>query len=88
MASSYSLGNHFESFVKNQLASGRYQNASEVVRDALRLMEEREQRLAALDAALDRGLADEAAGRVKPIEEVAARLSAKYARMAAEREGR
>ena len=40
------LGRHFEDFVQGQLSSGRYKNASEVLRDALRLMEERERRLA------------------------------------------
>ena len=53
MASSFSLGEHFESFVQVQLASGRYNNASEVVRDALRLMEERDVKLRALRATLD-----------------------------------
>ena len=53
MASSYSLGAHFESFVQGQLASGRYNNASEVLRDALRLMEERDAKLRALRATLD-----------------------------------
>jgi antitoxin ParD1/3/4 len=53
MASSYSLGAHFESFVQGQLASGRYNNASEVLRDALRLMEERDAKLQALRATLD-----------------------------------
>ena len=42
MPSSYAIGKHFESFVQAQLASGRYGNASEVLRDALRLMEDRE----------------------------------------------
>lgn len=42
MASSYSLGAHFEGFVKRLLESGRYNNASEVLRDSLRLLEERE----------------------------------------------
>ena len=50
MASSFSLGNHFESFVQGQLASGRYNNASEVLRDALRLMEERDAKFQALRA--------------------------------------
>lgn len=86
MPSSYTLGKHFETFVQAQLASGRYNNASEVVRDALRLMEERERRLAALDAALARGIADADAGRVTSAEEVLDRLEAKYTRMAAERE--
>jgi putative addiction module CopG family antidote len=38
MPSSYTLGRHFEDFVQTQLASGRYGNASEVLRDALLLM--------------------------------------------------
>lgn len=82
---SVSLGDHFEGLVKGLVENGRYNNASEVVRDGLRMVEEREHRLAALDRALGIGLADEAAGRVKPIEDVAARLIAKYARMTEDR---
>jgi antitoxin ParD1/3/4 len=85
MPTSVSLGDHFEGFVKSLLENGRYNNASEVVRDGLRMIEMRERRLAALDRALEQGLADEAAGRVKPIEEVAERLIAKYTKMAADR---
>lgn len=48
MAGSYTLGTHFDRFVKNQVASGRYNNESEVVRDALRLAELRELKLRAL----------------------------------------
>jgi len=39
---SYSLGDHFEKFVQTQIAHGRYQNASEVVRAGLRLLEDYE----------------------------------------------
>lgn len=85
MPSSYSLGKHFETFVQAQLASGRYNNASEVLRDALRLMEEQERKLAPLDAAIERGRADIEAGRIHDAEEVFAELKARYTRMASER---
>ena len=85
MATSYTLGTHFESFVQAQLASGRYNNASEVVRDALRLMEDRERRLTLLDNAIERGMADMDAGRVSDATEVFDRREAKYAAMADER---
>ncbi len=52
---SMSLGEHWEVFIKNEVASGRYGSASEVVRDALRHMEERNSRLAALRAHLAEG---------------------------------
>ncbi len=85
MPTSYTIGKHFESFVQAQLASGRYNNASEVLRDALRLMEDRERKLAALDAAIARGMADINAGRVTDADTVFDRLEAKYARLAEER---
>jgi antitoxin ParD1/3/4 len=43
MASSYSLGSHLETFIQTQIESGRYGNASEVVRAALRMLEEHEE---------------------------------------------
>ena len=42
MPSSYSIGDHYEAFAKDLVASGRYASVSEVLRDGLRLMEERE----------------------------------------------
>ena len=61
MPSSYVIGEHFERFVKDQIGSGRYGSASEVIRDALRLMEEQEQvrqiKLSNLRSELQRGLA-------------------------------
>lgn len=36
------LGSHYEEFVRKQLESGRYNNASEVVRAGLRLLEDHE----------------------------------------------
>ena len=52
----FSLGSHFEAFVREQVASGRYNNASEVVREGLRLVEEREAKLARLRKDIQEGL--------------------------------
>jgi len=35
------LGKHWESFIRKEVSSGRYESASEVIRDALRTLEER-----------------------------------------------
>ena len=85
MASSANLGDKLETYVADLVKTGRYNSRSEVLREGVRLVEEREKRLATLDAAIARGLADAAAGRVYPIEEVAAQLSAKYRKMAEDR---
>ena len=62
---SISLGDHFSAFVDRQLAYGRYGSASEVVRAALRLLEEHETRLEVLRAALIEG---EQSGRSEPFD--------------------
>jgi antitoxin ParD1/3/4 len=59
---SLSLGEHWESFIKNEVASGRYGSASEVVRDALRTLEERKYKLEALRAHLAQGSMQAARG--------------------------
>lgn len=46
------LGNHFEQFIEEQIASGRFSSASEVVRTALRLMEAEELKKKELNKAL------------------------------------
>jgi antitoxin ParD1/3/4 len=43
MPSSYAIVSHFERLIKQKVESGRYNSASEVVRDALRLFEEHEE---------------------------------------------
>jgi len=50
-----SIGSHYEEFIKNSILYGRYNNASEVIREGLRRLEEDECRLAALRAALAEG---------------------------------
>jgi len=77
MAMSADLGEVLESFVTKLVASGRYHSKSEVLREGVRLIQEREARLAALDASIARGLADVDAGRMKPSSEVFDRLEAK-----------
>lgn len=54
---SLSLGEHWEIFIKNEINSGRCGSASEVVRDALRHMEEHNDKLAALRRHLAEGAA-------------------------------
>ncbi|ESQ78252.1 type II toxin-antitoxin system ParD family antitoxin [Asticcacaulis sp. YBE204] len=82
MPSSVNLGPHLEDVVTNLITSGRYSSRSEVLREGVRIIEEREKRLAALDAAIARGIADADAGRVHDaddvLREVTASLKAKY----------
>ena len=67
-----SLTPHLEDLVRGLVASGRYNSASEVVREALRLVEEREQlraiKLEALRRDVQQGLDDLEAGRSGPLD--------------------
>ena len=49
------LGEYFENFVKEQVASGRYNSVSEVVRSALRLFEQEEKKVQAIVVELEKG---------------------------------
>ena len=53
---SISLGDHFDSFVRQSISKGRFKNASEVIRAALRLLEEEESKVIALRQAIDDGI--------------------------------
>ncbi|MFI2589851.1 type II toxin-antitoxin system ParD family antitoxin [Rhodococcus erythropolis] len=52
---SFSLDEHYSAFIEDEVASGRYRSASDVVRSALRLLEDRETHLRALRRALVEG---------------------------------
>jgi len=90
MPSSVDLGKKLESTVAKLVAKGRYNSRSEVLREGVRLVEEREKALIRLDRALESGIADVKAGRVyssgdvraevhKRMREVAARQAKKRA---------
>jgi antitoxin ParD1/3/4 len=53
---SISLGDHFESFVDSKVSTGRFKNASEVIRAGLRLLEEEETKVGALKKAIKDGI--------------------------------
>ena len=52
---SITLGDHFDSFITGQVTSGRFGSASEVIRAALRLLENTETRLETLRQMLNEG---------------------------------
>lgn len=56
------LGDYFEEFISKEVSSGRYSSASEVIRTALRLLEQEEERKKELNKAL---VAGEKSGFVK-----------------------
>lgn len=70
MAMSADLGETLEKFVTEMVASGRYNSKSEVLREGVRLIQERETRLAALEVSIARGLAEADSGRVTPATKV------------------
>ena len=53
---SISIGNYFDTFIKSRISSGRYKNASEVVRAGLRLLEEEESKMISLKGAIQEGI--------------------------------
>ena len=83
MPSSYTLGKHYEHFVSSLVDSGRYASASEVMRDSLRLLEEREKvreaKLEALRRVIAEGLAS---GPAEPLDLQALKAEARKRRSA------
>ena len=60
---SVTLGEHFERFIAKQIKTGRFESKSEVIRAAMRLLEEHEKKVAALRRALIEG---EESGKAVP----------------------
>ena len=79
------LGQQLETFVARLVETGRYGSKSEVLREGVRLIQDREAQLAALDGVIERALADSDAGKGKPADAVFDRLEAKYRAMAGEK---
>jgi antitoxin ParD1/3/4 len=74
-----SLGPRWEGFVESTVKSGRYGSASEVVREGLRLVEEREARLQALRETLNASIAEGGQGTDADLDAI---LDAKEAELA------
>jgi antitoxin ParD1/3/4 len=74
---SVSLGTHFASFIDTQVQGGRYGTATDVVRAGLRLLEEHEAKVKALQDSLRAGLES---GEPRPFDSDAflARMRAKH----------
>ena len=85
MPNSVDLGPKLEAVVDELVSRGRYNSKSEVLREGVRLVQERERRLAALDAAIERGIADADAGRGRPVDEVFDKLEKKFRNLARRR---
>jgi antitoxin ParD1/3/4 len=83
MPSSVNLGEQLEAFVAEAVKTGRYGSRSEVLREGVRLVQEREAQLEKIKKAVARGIADAEAGRVVDAEIVFERLIRKYEAMAA-----
>ncbi len=64
---SISLGNHFEDFVDDKVSTGRFKNASEVIRAGLRLLEEEEDKIVNLKKAIAEGIESGLAKNFNPI---------------------
>ena len=86
MPTRYALGARFDRFVGRLLKSGRYNSKSEVIREGLRLLEERENlravKLEELRKAFRKGIES---GPGIPAETVFAELKEKYSKMAKDR---
>ncbi len=83
MPRSYASGDRFEHFIEDQVQSGRFNNASEVVRAGLRLLEDSEKPVSlSLDDIRELIREGMNSGPSKSVDTVLDRLEAKYSRLA------
>lgn len=75
------LGKNLESYVQELVSGGRYGSKSEVLREGIRLIQERETKQEALKVLIMKGMDDVETGRTVPAEDVFSRLKAKYKAM-------
>ncbi len=78
MAISADLGEKLEAVVNDLVANGRYNSKSEVLREGVRLVQEREAALERLHGILKHSLADFDAGRADDLEDVVRAIEARY----------
>ena len=77
MASSVNLGDQLEAFITDAVKNGRYGSRSEVLREGVRLVQERETKWARFDAEIQKGIDDAEAGRTVPLDEAFDRVREK-----------
>lgn len=75
------LGKTLETYIQQLVDTGRYGSKSEVLREGVRLIQDRETRLSALDASIMRGIADADAGRTHAADDVFGELRNRYQSM-------
>lgn len=85
MASSVNLGEQLEAFITEAVKNGRYGSRSEVLREGVRLVQEREAKWARFEAEIQKGIDSADRGELHDADEIFDRLERKYEAMAAKR---
>lgn len=80
MASSVNLGEQLETFITEAVKKGRYGSRSEVLREGVRLVQEREAQWARLQVELKKGADAALAGKSEDVDVVFERLLGRYAK--------
>lgn len=69
MASSVNLGEQLEAFITDAVKKGRYGSRSEVLREGVRLVQEREAKWARFEAEIQKGIDSADRGALIPVDE-------------------